>query len=298
MRVAGIGCLIVVVIACTDRGSSVTHGLRSEIPVDTGRVQVAGSELYYEAAGAGAAVVLLHAGFLDRRMWDDQFTTLAESHRVIRYDVRGLGRSGPAASPYSSVEDLRTLLRALDVERASLVGVSLGGRIAVDFAIEYPDVVEKLVLAGPGLSGYQWTLDPDEPWRVEARAAAARGDTVAMAVSWTLSDYMRPAMEQPRIAAKVRAMLEDNVRLWKSLLARGDQEIAPPSALPRLDEIRIPTLLIIGTREVSDIVQIVDSLQAKLPDARTVSFDGVGHFANLERPDEFNRVVKAFLARE
>lgn len=288
--------LLYIGAACTESPSGERRLAERGVHVDTGTLQVAGSRLFYESSGSGPAVVLLHAGFLDRRMWDDQFSALAESHRVIRYDVRGIGRSGPADSPYESVADLRALLDGLKIERANLVGASLGGRIAIDFAIEYPERVGRLVLAGPGLSGYAWTIDRDEPWRVAAREAAARGDTVAVALAWMLSDYMAPAMEQPHVAAKVRMLLADNVRFWRSILTHGEQEVQPPSALGRLAEINAPVLIAVGTREVAAIQDIADSLKAKVPTARTVLFEGAGHFPNLEQPVAFNRVVLAFLS--
>ncbi|HVT38084.1 MAG TPA: alpha/beta hydrolase, partial [Gemmatimonadaceae bacterium] len=121
--------------------------------VDTGAVGVNGTQLFYEEAGSGPVVVLLHGANLDRRMWDPQFLPLAREHRVIRYDLRGYGRSGPADTPYQAHEDLRALLGALQVQRTSLIGLSGGGRIAIDFALANPQMVDRLVLAAPGLSG-------------------------------------------------------------------------------------------------------------------------------------------------
>ena len=109
------------------------------VAIDSGRVAVAGGALYYEAAGKGAPVILLHGGNLDRRMWDEQFGELSQHYRVIRYDARGYGRSSAADQAFSAHEDLAGLMRGLNLVRASLVGLSLGGRIAIDFALAHPD---------------------------------------------------------------------------------------------------------------------------------------------------------------
>ncbi len=259
---------------------------------------VPGSSLYYEAAGTGTPIVLLHAGYLDRRMWDDQFLMFAQTHRVIRYDARGLGRSGPADVPYSSFEDLYALVRALRLKRVTLVGVSLGGATSIDFAVVHPELVEKLVLVGPGLSGYAWPpVDLEEPWRVEARAALARGDTVGVAIAWVHSAYLLPAAKDSALADKLKTLLADNVEFWKGLLRHHegyDTEPAPP-AIGRLGTIHAPTLLILGSRDVVQIHDIVDSLQAKLPQARTVVFQGAGHVPDMEQPARFSATVLAFL---
>lgn len=266
--------------------------------VDNGRVAVPGSSLYYEAAGTGTSVILLHAGYLDRRMWDDQFLLFARSYRVIRYDARGLGRSGPADTPYSSLEDLYDLIRALKLTHVTLIGASLGGAASLDLAVTHPELVEKLVLIGPGVSGYAWPPeDLNQPWRVEARAALAQADTVGVALAWAHSGYLLPASEQAPVAAKLRTLLADNVGFWKGLLRHHEgYDTAPfPPALNRLAGVRTPALLIVGSRDVRDIHQIVDTLRLRLPDVSTVVFEGVGHLPNMEQPGRFAATVLDFL---
>jgi pimeloyl-ACP methyl ester carboxylesterase len=120
------------------------------IPVQIGMAEVREPVLYYETAGKGPAVVLIHGGNLDRRMWDDQFQTFARHFQVIRYDVRTYGLSDMPTKPYSDVQDLASLLQHLHIKKAHLVGLSLGGRIIIDFALEHPEMVASLVPIGPG----------------------------------------------------------------------------------------------------------------------------------------------------
>jgi pimeloyl-ACP methyl ester carboxylesterase len=178
------------------------------------------------------------------------------------------------------------------------VGASLGGATSLDLAVTHPEVVGRLVLAGPGLSGYRWPAeDLNQPWRVEARAALARADRVGVARAWLHSGYLLPASEQPAPAVKLRTLLADNVGFWKGLLRRRegyDTSPAPP-ALGRIGGIRVPTLLIVGSRDVPDIHHIVDTLQLRLPNATTVVFDGVGHLPSMEQPVRFSATVLNFL---
>jgi 3-oxoadipate enol-lactonase len=265
---------------------------------DTGFVVVPGGRLYYEARGNGRTVVLLHGGNLDRRMWDEQVPVLLPHFRVIRYDARGFGRSGPADTTFQAHTDLYALLEHLAVHRASLVGLSLGGRIALDFALDHPEMIDKLVLAGPGLSGWtDWSAE-DTTWLIATRRAARAGDSVGMALAWLSSDYMRPAMEQARLAARLRALASDNATYWMTLFRHGDLEReADPPALGRLSAIRAPTLLLVGDRDSPVIRRIVDTLAASISGATVVPIHGAGHMVNMERPAEFNRAVLDFLLR-
>jgi pimeloyl-ACP methyl ester carboxylesterase len=273
-------------------------GAAAQAPVDTGRVIVEGSSLFYEAAGRGAPVILLHAAYVDRRMWDDQFTELSRNFRVIRYDARGYGRSGPVTGGFERASDLHALLRALGVRRATLVGCSLGGGTAIDFALRHPDMVDRLVLVGSGVSGYAWPPDDMQAaGPVAARAALARGDTVGVARAWLLTDYLAAAREHPRVAAKLDTLLAENVAYWKGLLRDGDLERDPtPPALGRLGAIAAPTLVVVGSRDVTDIRHIADSLRAKLARARLVVFEGADHVPNMEQPARFTRLIREFLA--
>ncbi len=263
---------------------------------DTGFAPVPGGRLYYEVVGAGPTVVLLHGGNLDHRMWDEQLPVLRPHFRVIRYDARGFGHSSPADTAFEAQADLYALLQHLAVHDASLVGLSLGARTAIDFALNHPEMVHKLVLAGPGLSGWQdWSAE-DTTWHIAARRAGKANDSVGMAMSWLQSDYMRPAMEQPPLAKRLRAIAAGNATYWMGLFRHGDLERpADPSALGRLSEIRARTLLLVGDRDSPVIRRIVDTLSSRIRGSVVVLIHGAGHMVNMERPAEFNRAVLDFL---
>src|SRR5687768_16311487 len=136
----------------------------------SGIAEVNGTRLYYETTGSGPHVVLLHGGNLDSRMWDDQVAFLGKSFTVTRYDIRPYGRSALTEKGFSSVDDLAALMDYLGIKRASLVGLSLGGRIAIDFALTHPSRVDKLVLMGPGLSGFAFNQNDEAVKAMIARA--------------------------------------------------------------------------------------------------------------------------------
>jgi pimeloyl-ACP methyl ester carboxylesterase len=135
--------------------------------------EVNATRLYYEKAGSGPPVVLLHEAVTDSRMWDDQLGLLSARHLVVRYDMRGYGRSPLPGGPYSHVDDLRALFDAIEIGRATLVGASLGGRVALEFALTDPERVRALLLAPAALGGHEWSQEVKESWRAEDAALEA-----------------------------------------------------------------------------------------------------------------------------
>ena len=134
---------------------------------EQGSVEINGAQIAYEIAGAGHALTLIHAGIADKRMWDAQFATFAESYRVLRYDIRGFGQSTLPAGPYTMREDLRALLQHLGIARTHMIGISMGGSIAIDFTLDYPEMVSALIPVAAGISGEEAAPDPemDARWR-------------------------------------------------------------------------------------------------------------------------------------
>ncbi len=266
--------------------------------VDTGRVAIEGGTLFWEAAGSGAPVVLIHGGNLDRRMWDAQFEALRHDYRVIRYDARGFGRSSPADRPFRASDDLASLLRAHRIERATLVGLSMGGGIAIDLALAYPDMVRRLVLAAPSVRGGEWPPDADTLWLAGGRAAFSRGDSIGLALAWLESEYIRTALSSPAQAARIREIVTDNAG---HLMRRArDQELEREQSPPvdeRLGELRMPVLLLIGGADTPPLRAMALAVAERAPRAERIDLPGVGHMINLEAPAAFNRAVLAFLAR-
>ena len=132
-------------------------GIINSVTIDTGYVVVDGGKLFYELAGKGRNIILLHDGMVNREIWDEQFPLLAKTFRVTRYDRRGYGKSSDPEMKYSHIEDLNRLFIQLNIDKAIIFGMSSGGRLAIDFALTYPEKVEGLVLVGAVVSGFGYT---------------------------------------------------------------------------------------------------------------------------------------------
>ena len=259
----------------------------------SGCAEVNGTRLYYEVAGSESPLVLIHGFSLDHRMWQDQVTVFAKSYQVIRYDVRGFGRSKlPTDEGYSCPDDLKALLDHLGIGHASILGLSMGGEIAIDFALAYPGMVDALVLVDASPGGYQSKEFGASLAQILSRIPEYGIQGAKKA--WMNHELFVPAMAEPGVAERLRQMISDYSG-WHLVNRDPERKPAPP-AIHRLATISSPTLVIVGQRDISDFQDIADLLAQTIPDAQKVVLPGVGHMSNMEAPDEFNRVVLSFLA--
>jgi pimeloyl-ACP methyl ester carboxylesterase len=261
-----------------------------------GFAPVEGTRLCYEVKGAGPALVLIHGGQMDSRMWDDQFVVLAKQFTVIRYDVRGYGGSFQPDRLYSDADDLAALLDYLKVQKAHLVGLSLGGRVSVDFAVAHPKRVSSLTLVGPGLAGYEPPNAEETDLRMWALLKTARDDgPEKVTEAWLKDPYMAPAMEQARLAPRLRRLSRENAHCWlrNPILQRSPR----PLAAKRLDQIKAPTLLVLGDRDLPQVKATIETLEKGVTGSKKVVIKGAGHMVNMERPDEFNKALLEFLGK-
>ncbi|MFZ0269417.1 alpha/beta fold hydrolase [Caulobacter sp.] len=251
-----------------------------------GVLQVDGGKLAYETCGAGPkAVVLLHDGILHSAVFDDVWPKLCARFRVVRYDRRGYGASPPTAAPYTPATDLVALMKALDLRHATLVGSSSGSGIAVDFALAHPQTVDKLVLVGPWISGF------DASWGFLFR-------TLALGLKAKMGD-LEGAARDPYILTKTADAERARVVAWLKAnpgnLAAGMRERPLAVAKPRLGEIRVPTLILVGAVDIKDVQEQAKVLETAIPGARRVVVPDSGHLLYLEQPQVFADLVTSFV---
>jgi pimeloyl-ACP methyl ester carboxylesterase len=263
---------------------------------------VNGIRLYYEAAGSGPPLVLVHGFACGVRSWDPQVRTFSRSRRVITYDVRGHGISEAPedAAAYSqdiAVRDLHALLAHLKIRRAVIGGLSMGGNIALNFALAHPDIVSKLIVADTGAGS-----DQSGDWTAGSRAYAEALDTRGMEAFADMACasplFARYVSGGPTAERFMRSCLMTHRARGLAHTAR-EVLIKRPTIYalePRLRELRVPTLLIVGKHDESCLKThrfMADCIRG----ATHLVFRGVGHLTNLEAPAVFNAAVKRFLSR-
>jgi pimeloyl-ACP methyl ester carboxylesterase len=265
---------------------------------EKGYVEFPGSRIYYEVDGSGPALTFIHACVAHLRMWDAQVEAFRDRYTVVRYDLRGFGRSQTEDVPFSSRDDLRRVLDHVGVESTHLVGNSCGGSIALDFALEFPDRARSLTLVASGVGGFE---SPDDPRVTEREAEIER--------LYELKDYERIVELETQIwtdgadqpPTRVDSGVRQRMTQWNLDNYRAEQEnehierLTPP-AVGRLGEVAVPTLVIWGTLDVSSVLLAGEKLAAEIPAARAHVYPNVAHMVTLEKPGEFNELLGGFLA--
>lgn len=243
------------------------------------------TELWYDETGGGPPVLLLHEGVVDSRIWAPVVPLLAERHRVIRYDQRGFGRSPMPDGPYSVADDLISVLDATDVDQAALVGASRGGGIALTAAVERPERVSALVLAGSNLPGHPLDVDwsPEQIARWEAAEAAE--DFEAMA------ELDIEAWAPMGTDAELRAMFVEN-----AIGSNGEETTTDEPVAERVRDISAPTLVITGSRDVPAINEVGALLAREIPGARHAVIEEADHMIPWRTPEELSHLILAFLS--
>ncbi len=252
-----------------------------------------------EPGGDGRAIVLLHEGIADRRMWDREFPLLARDHRVVRYDLRGYGGSPPATSEFSPVADLVALLDHLGISRPIIVGPSVGGKIALDLALAHPEKVGALLLIAPGYSGMDYDHVPG------GKATFERDETLSKAAAdaWAAGN-LGGATEQLRqlwgsaltgsALELFQVMVRDNAKeVFEERSGRYETREGGPAA-SRLKESRVPTRLLVGDRDNPAMPHCANFLGRGIPGAKVQLVPGADHLLNLSRPDAFDASFRQF----
>ncbi len=255
---------------------------------DEGYAQINDAELHYEIAGAGPNLVLLHGFTLDMRMWDAQFKLLSQHFRVLRCDLRGFGQSSLPAAPYTHADDVAALMTTLGMTRAGVIGLSMGGAIALDFACLHPDRLQALVLVDAALGGFdRWTVHISFNAKERGMAQTKR--------DWLASPLLAPAMANPKSAPLLQRIVDDYSG-WH-FLHKDFDVFPPPTVIHRLATIHAPALVIVGEHDTVDFHNIADVLVSDIAGAKKVVMPRVGHMCNMEDPEAFNAVVLDFLLR-
>jgi pimeloyl-ACP methyl ester carboxylesterase len=263
-----------------------------------GLAPIHGAELHYQMAGEGRPLVLIHAGVADSRQWDQDFPVFAEHYRVLRYDLRGYGRSEPVAGEFSHLADLTALLRHLELEPPYvMLGCSMGGGLAMDYALANPGQVDALVMVDSGPSGLELDVpQPDAFGQAEQAYKAGDLDLVAELETQIWFDGMNRSPDQ--VNPHMRDLLVEMNRLALDHDAKGLGKRQPDTAQPafeRLAELDLPVLILVGDQDIPYMLAAAEYMQERLPVAQTVIVRDAAHLPNMDHPVEFQRWVLQFL---
>jgi 3-oxoadipate enol-lactonase len=259
-----------------------------------GALALPGASVVYQEIGNGPAVVLVHGFGLDMRMWDPQVEHLAASFRVVRYDCRGFGASGPLdpAVPYTHAGDLVALLNHLGIGDAVLVGLSFGGRVALQSALLAPARVRGLALLDAVLDGVDWDQESAAAMEEVARQVAVGGVPAGRA-AWLAHPLFAAARERPETASALAAMVAGYPgQHW---LGQDPHQAQRQRPIDALAELAIPALVAVGEHDVPGFLEMAAVLARRIPGAVYRVVPGAGHMINMEKPEVVNEMLTGFL---
>ncbi|WP_432153440.1 alpha/beta fold hydrolase [Streptomyces tricolor] len=246
-------------------------------------VKVDGGEVWADdSGGEGLPLVLLHPGIADARVWDPVLPALTARHRVIRYEARGFGRSPAPTVPYTQTADLGRVLDHFGLDRAVLVGSSLGGKTAIGFALSEPERVAALGLLVPGVTGYPDLEDPE--LTAEIGRLAQAGDMDGL-LALSLRTFAAAGSPPDTRAAE---LIRDSFPGWFATYGYDRPE---PPAFDRLTELDLPTVLLLGERDTPRVVACNEAMAARIPGCRLVRVAECDHLPTLRVPETVVRLV-------
>lgn len=248
---------------------------------------VNGTQLYYQECGAGEnAVVLMHDGVANSAVWDDVWPSFCSRFHTIRYDRRGYGHSPETKSPYYEADDLAALINSRKVRRAALVASSHGGQVAMQFAFRYPELVSQLIVIGPGVTGFAYSehflmreYGNQQSRKLEDLREASVKDRYLIVPGHEAA--------QKKLRAILTAAPQD--------VTHNDMPLPEPAILPNVRDIRVPTLILIGSEDIADNEAVAGALVVSIPGASRIVVPDTGHLMYLEKPQQFFDLVNKFL---
>lgn len=262
----------------------------------TGYMLCNGAQLHYEVAGTGDTVVFLHGAPLDSRMWEPQMTALAEKYQVVRFDMRGMGRSVDPSTPFTLYDDLYALLQQLNVKQASFVGASFGSYAGVEFALAYPQMVKSLILVCPG--GFAPPSDDRQQRFIQVQEQLEKGNLdEALEINLHLL-LDGPDQKRGRVIRNRQWLKEIYRDIFQQTHPVTRPDWLQPDPRNRLAEIKVPTLVISGELDHPDFLQAAARLAKTVPNASRHFCNNSAHFPSIDSPEEFSEIIEEFLHRQ
>ena len=263
-----------------------------------GFVDIARDRLYYETAGSGTPLLLIQAGVADSQQWDDEFSYFSQEYQVIRYDLRGYGKSKKVTGPFTHLEDLTALIGTLDIQPPFVLMVcSMGRLLSMEYAIENPEKIKTLIMASPGLCGLD--LDVAVPKEFsEAKKAFEEGDLKPLAEIETQIWFDSMSQHSGHVDCSMHALLYDmqrSVKSYEGNKIRKRQPALKKTTAECLGVINFPVLIIVGSHDLGYMHAVADYLTEHIPSVQKEISEDAAHLPNMDQPNRFREIVENYL---
>lgn len=262
---------------------------------DCGYIQIQDSKIYYEVSGKGNPVFLLHGGYLSSKVWEDQISYLSRNgFKTIAFDDLGHGQTINGQVDLYGYQIIEELRKKLGMEKISLVGLSWGAMLSIDYALNYPERITKLVLISPGMNGWDYFQDARAQENFNNRQIAkAQNDVKAFIEYFQRNWTYGPGKDSTRLRKNVRKNITEIMTC--SVKNHWDEAWSLLSNKTDWDSIMAETLIISGKLDAIDIMMISEKYVHAIPNSKWVEIENVGHTLIVEKPSKINRILRNFL---
>lgn len=280
--------LSMLILGCSDYSSSEYEGY----------IEVQDSKIHYKVSGIGKPILLIHGGYLNMDMWAPQVNYLTDNgYRVIRYSDLGHGKTESGNDPIFGYEIVEALRKELNEPKLSVIGLSWGAMIAVDYVLNYPKRVDNLILTSPGLNGWEYFKDSLAAQNnAERKIAFGRADTAEVARLFYKTWVAGPRRQESEVDSE---FLEYALGMIHSTFSHHwGQDWSVTDTMPaidRLNQIQARTLIVIGDQDAQDIALIANEYNREIPNSKLIVLKNVAHLLNLEDSATYNLKLGEFL---
>lgn len=266
-----------------------------------GYAEINNARLYFEVAGTGTPFVMIHAGIADCRMWEQEFAYFAKRYQVLRFDMRGYGKSHPVDGEFNVQDDLRALLAFLDIgPPAILMGCSIGAGLAIDYALTHPDEARALILVGGEPAGFEADAEWPEDLFAQSEQAFKDGDVNLVAEIDMRIWFDGIGRSAANLNQEARRRGFEMARQVATHEVKGIgthvRKTFDVQAVDRLTELMQPSLVIIGDKDLPYLKLAADYLTTHIPNATKALIPDAAHLPNMEHPEQFRAIIEDFLA--
>ncbi len=256
-------------------------------------------KIHVKSVGKGKPIVFVHGGYLDLDMWDEQVNEFKDSYKLIRFSDLGHGETIQAKEPLFGYEIIKQIVSNHSDEKITLVGLSWGAMLCVDFTLNYQEEVDKLILVSPGLNGWNYFKDNLASQNHTLRQEAIKNmDTLKSSElfhqNWVVGPRRQIQQLNEPFSSKSLAMVLKNTRNhWQEDWSKLDTI----AARSRLENITIPTYIIVGNQDAQDILLIADEYNQRIKNSQKIEMQNVGHLLNMENSKEFNTILSRIIEK-
>lgn len=249
------------------------------------------AKISVDTYGNGEAILFIHAGIADKRMWQEQINLLSNQYYIINMDLPGFGKSELLGTEINYTDIVKEVIDFYHLSSVTIIAASFGAKVAIDFCLIHPEKIKRMILVSPAISGWEDSLEIQEYEQMEENTSHLQKLVELNYDFWIKRNRQSKAIK-PEVKKMMYTMLLDNF----AIDTQNVEEISViPNSMKQLEKIQHSVLIINGEEDVGDFLTIGKLIHEKLFNSKLVVISKATHLPNIEYPELFNQYMTNFL---